>query len=108
MREAHLDGACVVQSRDLFVRQFQLETCEVVFQLRHAPGAYDWNDRNLAVAQPCQSNLSGRMADLLAYFLEGGDNPVRPLSRALERFGRFGRKSAFCRAAGNSNFGAGP
>ena len=86
LRESGFDSACSIEGFQLFGGEFQLQTGEIVLELRYLPRSYDRDYGHRSMAQPGECDLRHAATGLLRDRLYRRDNPRRALLLGKESF----------------------
>src|SRR6266851_4103181 len=79
LRESRFDSACSIEGFQLFGGEFQIQTGEIVLELRYLPRSYDRDYRHRLVAQPRERDLRHAATGLFGDRLHSRDDRYRSL-----------------------------
>src|SRR6202790_842822 len=79
LRESGFDSACSIEGFQLFGGEFQIQTGEIVLELRYLPRSNDRDYWHRLVAQPRERDLPHAVTNLFRDHLHRRDDPPRAL-----------------------------
>src|SRR6266404_4931270 len=79
LRESELDSACSIEGFQLFGGELQIQTGEIVLELRYLPRSHDRDYWHRLVAQPRERDLRHAATNLFGDRLHRRDDPRRAL-----------------------------
>src|SRR6266404_3275967 len=84
LRESRFDSACSIEGFQLFGGEFQIQTGEIVLELRYLPRSYDRDYGRRSMAQPGECDLRQAATGLFGDRLHSRDDRRRTLFRRKE------------------------